>query len=52
MNSSGFIDDMLFILQRKDIYLRLFKVKLNSVLAKAIAGVIVSGIAVIFKTLF
>ena len=52
MNESTFIDNMLFIVQRKDVYPRLFNVKLNSVLAKAIAGVIVSGTAAILKLLF
>ena len=45
----GFIDDMLYIVQTKDIYPRLFGVKLNSVLAKAIAVYFFTGIASIFK---
>eukprot|EP01084_Bolivina_argentea_P155666 271268_1 len=47
----GFIDNMLFIVERKDIFPRLFNVKLNSVLAKAIAGIILSGIIAVAKIL-
>ena len=44
----GFIDNMLFLVQ-EGYYPRLFSVKLNSVLAQAIAGVIVSGLAATAK---
>jgi len=47
-----FLDDMLLIVKKKDIYPRLFKVKLNSVLAKAIGGVIFSLLVTSFKVFF
>ena len=48
-NNVGFIEDMLFIVEKKDIYPKLFGIKLNSVLAKAIAGIVISGFGIAFR---
>ena len=47
-----FLDDMLFLVKKKDIYPKLFKVKLNSVLLKTIGGVIFSLLATSFKVIW
>ena len=45
----GFLDDAMFLVDQKDIYPRLFRVKLNSVLAKAIVTVFISTIFTFFR---
>eukprot|EP01083_Nonionella_stella_P006391 18542_1 len=45
----GFIDDLIEIVRNKDIYPRMFKVKLNAVLLRVIAGIFFTGIITLFK---
>eukprot|EP00484_Ammonia_sp_Unknown_P024686 CAMPEP_0197031198 /NCGR_PEP_ID=MMETSP1384-20130603/10274_1 /TAXON_ID=29189 /ORGANISM="Ammonia sp." /LENGTH=864 /DNA_ID=CAMNT_0042460693 /DNA_START=14 /DNA_END=2608 /DNA_ORIENTATION=- len=45
----NFIDDTLVLLKKKDIYPRLFKLKVNSVLSKVVAGCVIAVIVTAFK---
>ena len=48
----GFIDDMLSIVERKDIIPKLYRIKLNSVLIPVIAAVVLLTIIVLLKLFF
>ena len=48
----GFLDDAMFLVEQKDIFPRLFEVKLNSVLAKAVMTVFISTVFTFFRLIF
>merc|ERR1711879_1006931 len=44
-----FVEDLLILVKNKDIFPRLFKMKLNSILSKVVAALLVAATAVVFR---